>query len=96
MVNVKFFIKGTDQEAKFGDEFKIETTLDETNVDALIEMGILEARDLGEDEDDDEEEEFDPLEEAISKLMDIVQLINSNVELEEKKNSHQRKTRKVK
>lgn len=95
MVNVKFFIKGTDQEAKFGDEFKIETTLDETNVDALIEMGILEARDLGEDEDDDENEEFDPLEEAISKLMDIVELINSGVELE-KKNSHQRKTRKVK
>ena len=88
MVNVKFFIKGTDQEAKFGDEFKIETTLDETNVDALIEMGILEARDLG-------EEEFDPLEEAVSKLMDIVELINSGVELE-KKNSHQRKTRKVK
>ena len=95
MVNVKFFIKGTNQEAKFGDEFKIETTLDETNVDALIEMGILEARDLEEDEDDDEEEEFDPLEEAISKLMDIVELINSGVELE-KKNSHQRKTRKVK
>lgn len=95
MVNVKFFIKGTNQEAKFGDEFKIETTLDETNVDALIEMGILEARDLGEDEDDDEEGEFDPLEEAISKLMDIVELINSGVELE-KKNSHQRKTRKVK
>ena len=84
MVNVKFFIKGTNQEAKFGDEFKIETTLDETHVDALIEMGILEARDLG-----------DPLEEAISKLMDIVELINSGVELE-KKNSHQRKTRKVK
>lgn len=94
MVNVKFFIKGTDQEAKFGDKFKIETELNEETVDGLIEMGILEARDLGEDEDDDDEE-FDPLEEAISKLMDIVELINSGVELE-KKNSHQRKTRKVK
>lgn len=73
----KYFIKGTDKEAKFGTNFTLRGTIDEDNIDFLKHNGVVEERLVPED-DDEEEEEWEDCEYA--EVIDF--LLSSNERLE--------------
>ena len=97
----KYYLKGTNKELRFGDEFRahVAGSIDENALEMLQNLGIIEVKDFAEDEDDDEDydlieeltnlcKNYEDMELRMEKLEETVEKLCSIVFSKKKASKH--------